>query len=125
MAGALRGAAPRRTASALAGRPKLPKGTSGSLKCSGCGAGLQSHAETGAGFLPRKAIERVVSARTAAQTDAVKRATSSNDPHGAAAAADGASHLICQRCYNSKHYGKLVPVEVDEETFREYIRAIR
>ncbi|KAA0177848.1 hypothetical protein FNF27_00396 [Cafeteria roenbergensis] len=44
---------------------------------------------------------------------------------GAAAAAQAGDHLICQRCYHAKHYGRLVPVEADEETFREYVRAIR
>ncbi|KAA0145573.1 hypothetical protein FNF29_08474 [Cafeteria roenbergensis] len=36
---------------------------------------------------------------------------------GAAAAAQAGDHLICQRCYHAKHYGRLVPVEADEETF--------
>lgn len=118
-------ASDRHPLSTKAAAAPLPKGTAGSLKCSGCGAGLQSHSDTGAGFLPRRAIERVIETRSSTASAAVKAASDSGAHAQAAEAAAAATRLICQRCYNAKHYGDLVPVETDEAQFREYIRAIR
>lgn len=103
----------------------LPKGASKSLQCSGCGASLQSHSDTGAGFLPRRAIERVLATQSGVAAAAARASTATGAHSGAAEAAAAATRLICQRCYNAKHYGDLVPVETDEDQFREYIRAIR
>lgn len=74
------------------------------LSCGGCGAGLQSRDQKAAGYLPTHARLQ--------QSEAD------------AAAAGAPFGVICQRCYQSKHYGALVPLDVPLSAWRDYAAAL-
>jgi hypothetical protein len=82
---------------------------------------LQKSNEKGLGYIaPRKPVPERVRARAVA----VARAPPAEGPLEDAGAED-ATRIICQRCYQAKHYGKLVPLAVDASVFEGYLRAIR
>lgn len=74
------------------------------LSCGGCGAGLQSRDQRAAGYLPTHT--RLAQAEADAAAVGV--------PFG----------VICQRCYQSKHYGALVPLDVPLSAWRDYAAAL-
>lgn len=88
--------------STAANAAKSNPGKKAEVHCAGCGVGLQTRSKDGAGYIP------------------------SADMVVALAAPDAsASGVICQRCYQAKHYGRLTPVTVPEEDFSAYLSAIQ
>lgn len=65
------------------------------MKCKGCGAELQHEDETLPGYIPKDVFEE----RTLAGEE-----------------------VLCQRCFRARHYGKLMPVRLED--FRDQLRKI-
>lgn len=101
------------------------------VRCAGCGAGLQTRDQAAAGYIPthKKLLE--LQQRT---EDALAAAAAQNrdDSTPAAKAAAAAVHeaslsghgVICQRCFNAKHYGRLMPLAVPEAVYSSYLRTL-
>lgn len=87
------------------------------LLCAGCGVGLQSRNEVAAGYIPSHKtlleLERIAS-------EALEKSGSSD----ADKLLFGGHGIVCRRCFQTKHYGRLVPLKVPLESWREYAHAI-
>ena len=85
--------------------------------CAGCGAGLQTRDIAAAGYIPthRKLVE--LQRRSAAALDAPAA--------GAPARTLSAHGCVCQRCYDAKNYGRLLPLAVPTETYGRYLATLR
>jgi hypothetical protein len=117
---------PRRRDSAASAprttQPSAPKKERLRIVCAGCGVGLQSRDHVAAGYIPTlKRLEELQ-----AEADAALSSSAA-----AAAGVDPLAHtfrghgVVCQRCFQAKHYGKLVPITIPEETFRDYLNGLR
>lgn len=97
--------------------------SSGRLRilCAGCGAGLQTRDHVAAGYIPTlKRLEELQAQADAAlaradATSGVDPATNTFRGHG----------VVCQRCFQAKHYGRLVPITIPESTFAAYLAGLR
>lgn len=92
------------------------------IVCSGCGIELQTDKKDASGYLPQKEV--LHAAREQLRREQEERDIGYEEPnryqrkqqtHG----------IICQRCYQSKHYGNLVPIQLPYDTFEQYLDAIR
>lgn len=121
--------------------------------CAGCGVGLQTRDVAAAGYIPThkrleeleaRAEEALAAARSAAEARAAAAArlppsaagattaaaAAAGSEAAAAAGVDVATHtfhghgVVCQRCYQAKHYGKLVPLTVPAGVFDGYLAAL-
>ena len=100
-------------------RDKAPAGRLRIL-CAGCGAGLQTRDHVAAGYIPTlKRLEelQVQAAEALARADA-----GAVDMHANTFRGHG---VVCQRCFQAKHYGRLVPLTIPEATFAEYLAGLR
>lgn len=87
--------------------------------CAGCGTALQTRDKAAAGYIPthRKLLE------LEAQAEQALRAAQ-EQPHSGSHTFS-AHGTVCQRCFQFKHYSKLVPLTVPTSVFAEYTAALR
>jgi hypothetical protein len=89
------------------------------IVCAGCGSELQGRDSAAVGYLPTHSRLRALESAAAAAA----AAAASSSTRAAAEFACGHG-VICQRCFQAKHYGRLVPLEVPAEGWAEYARAL-
>lgn len=106
------------TRATLSGSRPLSSSARSSLVCAGCGAALQGRDTAAAGYLPTHA-------RLLALESSARASLSATSPTSLDAALACGHGVVCQRCYQAKHYGRLVPLEVPTEGWAAYARALR
>lgn len=82
------------------------------IVCAGCGAGLQTRDIAAAGYIPthRKFLELQKRSE-----EAIKEKSTG---HPGTLSSHG---CVCQRCFDAKNYGRLIPLSMPPETYRAYL----
>lgn len=92
--------------------------------CGGCGVRMQGTDRFGAGFTP--ALSATATPQSAPKQAAHAAASDSSVRHGPAVVrARAPDTVICQRCFQSKHYGKLTAATTPYAQFGAYLAELR
>ena len=92
--------------------------------CSGCGAGLQTRDIAAAGYIPthKKLLELQKRSEEAIKEASSSSNSSSSSSSSSFLASTLTSHgCVCQRCFEAKNYGRLIPLSMPTETYRAYL----